>query len=94
MRLLIQRYGDPCEVVDAYLHRITNWPQIKEKDLDGFERLADALQAAVFALDRPDYKHELLSVPLYTQFASYPRWRKMNRCDKLSMSKCPRKLKV
>lgn len=34
---------------------------------NGFERLADALQAAVFALYRPDYKHELLSVPLCTQ---------------------------
>lgn len=67
MRQLIQRYGDPYEVVDAYLYRIANWPQIKEKDLDGFERLADALQAVVFALDRPDYKHELLSVPLCTQ---------------------------
>jgi len=67
VRLLIQRYGDPCEVVDAYLRRITNWPQIKEKDLEGFERFADALQAAVFALDRPDNKHELLSVPLCTQ---------------------------
>ena len=67
MRQLIQRYGEPCEVVDAYLQRITNWPQIIEKDLDGFKRLDDALQAAVFALDRPDYKHELLSVPLCTQ---------------------------
>lgn len=78
MRILIQRYGDPCEVVDAYLHRITtNSPQIKEKDLDGFERLADALQAAVFALDRPDYKHELLSVPLCTQLV-----RKLPTMDK------------
>ena len=67
MRLLIQRYGDPCKVVDAYLRRVTNWPQIKEKDCEGFERFADTLQAAVFALDRPDYKHELLSVPLCTQ---------------------------
>ena len=53
VKLLTERYGDPREVVDAHLRRITNWPDIKEKDREGFERFADALQAAVFALDRP-----------------------------------------
>ena len=37
---------DPHEVVDANLH-------CKEKDREGFERFANALQAAVFALDLP-----------------------------------------
>jgi hypothetical protein len=49
------------------LHRIINWHNIKEKDRDAFERFADALQAAVFALDKPDYRHELSSMPLCTQ---------------------------
>ena len=65
--LLLLLYGDPREVVDAHLHRITNWHNIKEKDRDAFERFADALQAAVFALDKPDYRHELSSMPLCTQ---------------------------
>ncbi|CAB4024185.1 Hypothetical predicted protein [Paramuricea clavata] len=67
VKLLSDRYGDPREVVDAHLHRITNWHNIKEKDRDAFERFADALQAAVFALDKPDYRHELSSMPLCTQ---------------------------
>jgi hypothetical protein len=56
-----------CEVVDAHLHHITNWHNIKEKDRDAFEQFADTLQAAVFALDKPDYRHELSSMPLCTQ---------------------------
>jgi hypothetical protein len=60
-------YGDPCEVVDKHLHCISNWQNIKEKDREEFERFANVLQAAVFALDKPDYKHELHSVPLCTQ---------------------------
>ena len=32
VKLLTERYGDPREVVDAHLRRITNWPDIKEKD--------------------------------------------------------------
>ena len=67
VKLLSDRYGDPREVVDAHLHRITNWHNIKEKDRDAFERFADALQAAVFALDKPDYRHELSNMPLCTQ---------------------------
>ena len=67
VKLLSDRYGDPCEVIDAHLHRITNWQNIKERDREEFERHADALQAAVFALDKPDYKHELSSIPLCTQ---------------------------
>ena len=55
MKLLIQRYGDPYEVVDAQLRRITNWPQIKESDCEEFEWFADVLQTAVFTLDRPSY---------------------------------------
>jgi endonuclease III len=70
VKLLSDRYGDPREVVDAHLHRITNWHNIKEKDRDAFERFADALQAAVFALDKPDYRHKLSSMPLCTQVSS------------------------
>lgn len=36
-------FGDPREVLDAHLRLITNWPQIKEKDCEGFERFTDAL---------------------------------------------------
>ena len=46
---------------------IINWHNIKERDCEGFEWYADALQAAVFALDKPDYEHELSSIPLGTQ---------------------------
>lgn len=67
VKLLSDRYGDPSEVIDAHLRRITNWHNIKERDREGFERYADALQAAVFALDKPDYEHELNSIPLCTQ---------------------------
>ena len=67
VKLLSDRYGDPSEVIDAHLRRITNWHNIKERDREGFERYADALQAAVFALDKPDYEHELSSIPLCTQ---------------------------
>ena len=55
VKLLTQIYSDPCEVVDAHLHRVPNWPDIKENDHAGFESFADVLQAAVFASDCPDY---------------------------------------
>lgn len=54
----------PREVVNAHLCRITDWPHIKDRE--GFKRFADVLQAAVFVLDCPDYRHELLSGPLCT----------------------------
>ena len=41
--ILLLLYGDPREVVDAHLHRIINWHNIKEKDRDAFEGFADAL---------------------------------------------------
>ena len=44
--------------MDTHLHRITKWHNIKD---------ADALQAAVFALDKSGYRHELSSMPLCTQ---------------------------
>ena len=65
--LLTDRYGDPRDVIDAHLRRITGWPSVREKDRSGFERYADALQAAVFALDKPAYRHGLRSHPLCTQ---------------------------
>lgn len=67
MKLLKDRYGDPQEVVNAHLRRVANWCKVKEKDRQGFECFADALQAAVFALDGPEYQHELKSVLLCTQ---------------------------
>ena len=57
VKLLSDRHGNPSEVIDAHLCRITNWLNIKERDREGFEWYADALQAAVFALDKPDYEH-------------------------------------
>lgn len=67
VKLLKDRYGDPQEVVNTHLRRVANWCKVKEKDRQGFECFPDALQAAVFALDRPEYQHELKNVPLYTQ---------------------------
>ena len=37
VKLLSHRCGDPSEVVDEHLHRITDWQNIKEKDREGFE---------------------------------------------------------
>ena len=58
---------DPREVTDANLRHITNWPNIKENDREGFERCEDALQPAVFALYWPNYRHKLLSICRCTQ---------------------------
>ena len=55
------------EVVAAHLRRITNWPDIQEKNCLGFEKYADALQAAVFTLDQQDCEHELRGMPLCAQ---------------------------
>jgi hypothetical protein len=66
VKQLTDRYGDPREIIDAHLRRISSWPHIKDKDREEFQRFADALQAAVFALDKPDYRHELASIPLCT----------------------------
>ena len=35
VELLSDRYGDPCEVIEAHLHRITNWHNIKERNREG-----------------------------------------------------------
>ena len=67
IKLLSDRYGDPRDVVEAHLHRIIDWPNIKSNDREGFQAFADALQAAVFALDKPSFTHELKSVPLCLQ---------------------------
>ena len=67
IKLLSDRYGDPRDVVEAQLHRIIDWPNIKSNDREGFQAFADALQAAVFALDKPSFTHELKSVPLCLQ---------------------------
>ncbi|CAB4018436.1 Hypothetical predicted protein, partial [Paramuricea clavata] len=66
VKQLTDRYGDPREIIDAHLRRISSWPHIKDKDREEFQRFADALQAAVFALDKPDYRHKLASIPLCT----------------------------
>ena len=66
VKLLNDRFGDPCDVVDAHIWRITTWPSVEERDQKEFQRLVDALQAAVFALDKPEFEHELQSYPLCT----------------------------
>ena len=58
IKLMNDRYGDPRDVVEAHLHRIIDWPNIKSNDLEGFQAFADALQASVFALDKPSFTHE------------------------------------
>ena len=49
--LLTDRYGDPRDVVDVQLRRIMAWRPVEERDREEFQRFADALQAAVFALN-------------------------------------------
>ncbi|CAB4018851.1 Hypothetical predicted protein, partial [Paramuricea clavata] len=66
VKQLTERHGDPREIIDAHLRRISSWPHIKDKDREEFQRFGDALQAAVFALDKPDNRHELASIPLCT----------------------------
>ena len=67
VKLLSDSFGDRSEVIHAHLRRITKWHNIKERDREGFERYTDAVQTVVFALDKPDYEHELSSIPLCTQ---------------------------
>ncbi|XP_048578061.1 uncharacterized protein LOC116619333 [Nematostella vectensis] len=67
VKLLEGRFGDPRDVIEAHLNRITDWPAVRSDDRTGFEGFADALQAAVFALDNPTFQHELKSLPLCTQ---------------------------
>ncbi|XP_048576390.1 uncharacterized protein LOC125558915 [Nematostella vectensis] len=67
VKLLEGTFGDPRNVIEAHLNRITDWPAVRSDDRTGFEGFADALQAAVFALDNPTFQHELKSLPLCTQ---------------------------